>query len=117
MDWDDTKVLSAEPGEFLTIARKAKGTQKWFVGAITNEGARNQTMTLSFLPSSANYVATIYKDATNADWKDNPMSYVIEKFIVNNSSSLSLALAPGGGAAISLLPASANDLKTIKKYK
>lgn len=117
VDWDDTKVLDAEPGDYIIMARKAKGKDNWFVGAITDENARNFTSLLDFLDAGKNYVATIYRDADNADWQNNPEAYVIEKFIVTNKTKLKLKLAPGGGTAISLMPAGAEEAKQIKKYK
>ena len=117
VDWDDTKVLDAEPGDYLIMARKGKGTDNWFIGAITDENARNSTSLLDFLDGNKNYVATIYRDADKADWKNNPEAYVIEKFIVTNKTKLKLKMAPGGGAAISLMPSSAEDSKKLKKYK
>lgn len=117
VDWDDTRVLDAEPGDYIIMARKAKGKNSWFIGAITDENARNFTSLLDFLNGDQNYVATIYRDADNADWKNNPEAYVIEKFIVNNKTKLRLMLAPGGGAAISLIPAGAEEIKQLKKYK
>jgi hypothetical protein len=72
---------------------------------------------LSFLEAGKNYVATIYRDAPNAHWQENPEAYVIEKFIVNAQTALKLNLVAGGGTAISLWPANASDLKQLKKYK
>ncbi len=117
VDWDDTRVLDAEPGDYIIMARKAKGEDKWFIGAITDEQARNFTSSLTFLDVGKKYVATIYRDGDKADWSLDPESYVIEKFIVDQRSSLKLRLAPGGGAAISLIPATAAEAKSIKKYK
>ena len=117
VDWDDTKILDAEPGDYIIEARKAKGKDNWFLGAISDENARNFTETLSFLDANKNYVATIYRDADNADWKNNPEAYTIEKFIVDNKTKLNLKLAPGGGSAASLVPATANEIKGIKRYK
>ena len=117
VDWDDTKVLQAEPGDFLMIARKAKGSSNWFMGTVTDEVARNFTQQLSFLDAGKKYVAKIYKDGAGADWEKNPMAYTIESFIVDSKSVLKLNLAPGGGTAISLMPASDNEIKTLKKYK
>jgi hypothetical protein len=117
VDWDDTKILDAEPGDYIIEARKAKGKGSWFLGAITDENARNFTETLSFLDPNKNYVATIYRDANNADWKTNPEAYTIEKFVVDNKTKLNLKLAPGGGTAISLVVANSNEAKSIKKYK
>jgi hypothetical protein len=102
VDWDDTQILEAEPGDYITIARKAKGTGDWFIGAITDEQARSSTLPLSFLDKGRNYECTIYADAANADWKNNPEAYQIKKIKVNSSSKLNIKLAPGGGAAISI---------------
>jgi hypothetical protein len=117
VDWDDTKYLSAEPGDYLTVARKAKGSDNWFVGAITDENARNADINLNFLDAGKKYLAVIYRDADNASWNDNPEAYTIEKFIVDNKTTLKIKLAEGGGCAISLMPAGAEELKTIGKYK
>ena len=102
VDWDDTQILEAEPGDYVTIARKAKGTSNWFIGAITDEHARNTTFPLSFLDKGRSYECTIYADAANADWKSNPEAYQIKKVKVNCNSKLNIKLAPGGGAAISI---------------
>lgn len=117
VDWDDTKVLQAEPGDYLIMSRKAKNSSDWFLGAITDEQARNFTQSLSFLDAGKKYVAKIYHDAPNADWEKNPMAYVIDSFIVDNKVNLKINLAPGGGTAISFMPASPDDIKTIRKYK
>lgn len=117
VDWDDSKILDAEPGDYVIIARKAKGKNDWFMGSITDETARNFTQALSFLDADKKYVATIYRDADNAHWKDNPEAYVIEKFLVDAKTMLKLKLAPGGGTAVSLIPAKAEELKLYKKYK
>ena len=117
VDWDDTKILSAEPGDYIVMARKAKGSSNWFAGAITDESARDLSASLSFLDPGKKYVATIYQDAADADWSANPEAYTIEKFIVDNSTILQLKLAPGGGTAISIMPASAREAAQIKMYK
>lgn len=117
VDWNDSKILEAEPGDYVIISRKAKGSNNWFVGAITDENARNFSTPLSFLDADKKYVATIYRDADNAHWKDNPEAYVIEKFLVDSKTVLKLKLAPGGGTAVSLMPAKTEELKLIKKYK
>lgn len=116
VDWDDTKILEAEPGDYLTIARKEKGKAAWYMGAITDENSRTTTLPLSFLDKNKNYMATIYRDADNADWKDNPEAYTIEKFIVTNATQLQLKLAPGGGTAIQFVPATATQAKILKMY-
>jgi glucan 1,4-alpha-glucosidase len=117
VDWDDTKVLQAEPGDYLIISRKAKSSPNWFLGAITDEQARTFTQSLSFLDPNKKYVVKIYHDAANADWFKNPMAYVIDSFIVDSKTNLRINLAPGGGTAISFMPASGNEAKTIKTYK
>ena len=104
VDWDDTKILAAEPGDYIAIARKGKGSNNWFLGAITDETARQLNADLSFLDKGKKYVATIYADADNADWKTNPEAYTIKKMVVNNTTHLLLKLAPGGGAAVSIVP-------------
>ena len=109
VDWDDSKILQAEPGDYLMIARKAKNSENWFLGAITDEQARNFTQTLNFLDAGKKYVAKIYRDGPGADWEKNPMVYVIDKFIVDQKTVLKLQLAPGGGTAVSLMVASEGD--------
>ena len=104
VDWDDTRILAAEPGDYLTIARKAKGKEEWYLGSITDENARQQTVKLNFLTPDIRYVATIYADGKGADWEKNPMSYQIQEVVVTSKSKLELRLAPGGGAAVSFKP-------------
>ncbi len=103
VDWDDTKILNAAIGDYLTIARQAKGTANWFVGSITDEKARVLTVKLDFLEAGKQYEATIYEDAKNADWEKNPTAVRIRKLTVNKASMLKLSLAAGGGCAISIL--------------
>jgi hypothetical protein len=117
VDWDDTRVLQAEPGDYLMIARKAKNSDNWFLGSITDENPRTFTQSLSFLDNGKNYIATIYRDAPTAHWQNNPKAYVIEKFVVNNKTNLRLSLAPGGGTAISIIPVNGDEAKGVKKYK
>jgi hypothetical protein len=116
VDWDDTRVLAAEPGEYVAIARKARGGEEWFVGAITDERPRELTIPLDYLTPGCGYVATIYGDAPGAHWERNPMAYRIERFVVGSRTKLRLTLAAGGGAAISIKPASADDLRRVKPY-
>jgi glucan 1,4-alpha-glucosidase len=116
VDWDDTKIIEAEPGDYLTIARKAKNKEEWFIGAITDENMRTANANLDFLDTGKQYVATIYADAKNADWDKNPMAYEIKSYLVNSKTALKLTLANGGGAAVSLKAATADDLKTLKNY-
>ena len=116
VDWDDTRILEAEPGDYLTVARKAKNRDEWYVGAITDERARAASVPLSYLTPKRSYVATLYADAPDAHWETNPMKYQIRSFIVNDQTTLNIDLAGGGGAAISLKPAAAEDLKRLKPY-
>lgn len=104
VDWDDTRILNAEIGEYLTIARKQKGTDRWFVGSITNEEPREFTITLDFLAEGKSYRAGIYKDSDTAHWKDNPMAFVVTSTEVKKGDTLNVKLAPGGGQAVSILP-------------
>ncbi|WDO12562.1 glycoside hydrolase family 97 protein [Flavobacterium sp. WW92] len=105
LDWDESKYLEAEPGDYLTIARKAKGTENWFVGAITDENPRNTTISLDFLTPGKKYKATIYQDGKTAHWEKNPINYEIKTIEVTSKSKLKLNLAAGGGTAISIFPA------------
>jgi len=100
VDWDDTKILEAEPGDYITIARKAKGSDDWFLGAITDEQARTTSIPLDFLDEGQSYTAIVYGDAANADWQTNPEAYEIKQVQVNKHSILALTLAKGGGAAV-----------------
>jgi hypothetical protein len=117
VDWDDTKIVEAEPGDYISIARKAKGKQDWFIGAITDENKRTATIPLSFLDANRKYIVTIYKDAVDAHWDKNPMAYAIEKYVVDAKTVLKIPLAEGGGCAASVIPAAPETLKGIKKYK
>ena len=115
VDWLDTKVLEAEPGEYITIARKGKKYGQWFVGAITAAKARKAVIDFSFLQPDVKYIATIYADAKNADWQKNPKAYTITNYIVTNETKAKIQLAASGGCAISLKVATTEDLE--KKYK
>jgi len=117
VDWDDTNIIEAEPGDYITIVRKEKNAANWFAGAITDENNRIAAIPLSFLDNGIKYIATIYADAADADWKTNPGAYKIEQFLVDNKTQLKLKLANGGGAAVSIKPADAVQLKAVKKYK
>jgi len=104
VDWDETKYLEAEPGDYITVARKAKGTNNWFLGAITDENARTTTVDLGFLDAGKKYSAIIYADADDASYDKNPAAYKITKQVVDSKTILNLKLAPGGGSAISIMP-------------
>lgn len=115
VDWDDSKYIEAEPGEYITIARKAKGTNKWFLGSVGGERSRTSRIVFDFLDAGKKYVATIYADASNADYKTNPQAYTIRKVVVNNKSKLSQFVAAGGGYAISITEANKDQIKGVKK--
>ena len=90
VDWDDSKYIEAEPGDYITVARKAKGTGNWFVGGITDENARTANFMLDFLEPGKQYVATLYADGKDADYKENPTSYQIKKGIVTSKTKMSV---------------------------
>lgn len=100
VDWSDSRYLEAEPNRYITVARRDKNSDDWYVGAITDERPREAVIDLSFLPEGAKYTATIYEDAPGADWKDNPQAYRIRTVDVRSGQVLRQPLAPGGGAAI-----------------
>ena len=102
VDWDNTYILEAEPGDYITIARKAKGKNEWYIGGITDENAREAVIGLSFLPEGKKYEATIYADGKKADWRTNPQDYVISTKKVSSKTVLKQRLAPSGGVAISI---------------
>lgn len=103
VDWDDTKILNASVGDYITTARRQKGTQNWFLGSITDENARNFSTKLDFLAPGKTYEATIYEDGKDADWLKNPYPVNIRKIKVRKGDVLKLNLAPGGGTAISFV--------------
>jgi hypothetical protein len=115
VDWDDSKYLEAEPGQYITVARKAKGTGKWFLGNVNGEQSRDSKIGFDFLDAGKTYVATIYADAKEAHYKTNPQAYTIRKVVVTNKSKLLQFCAPGGGYAISILEADKNQTKGLKK--
>jgi hypothetical protein len=117
VDWDESHILEAEPGDYITIARKAKGKNEWFVGGITDENARTSTIPFSYLPTDKTYVATIYADGKDAAWNGKQQNYTISKVLVNSKNVLKQAIAPGGGVAVSIKEASKDDLKILKKLK
>ena len=108
IDWDESRYLEAEPGQYITIARKAKGTDNWFMGCTAGENGHQSVLKLDFLDKGKKYEATIYADAKDADYKKNPQAYTISKCKVTNKSILKLKAAPGGGYAISIKPINLN---------
>ncbi|MBL0268633.1 MAG: glycoside hydrolase family 97 protein [Chitinophagaceae bacterium] len=121
VDWDETKILDAEPGDYIVIARKAKSKNDWFLGAITDEQERTISIKPGeFLDNTKSYVLTIYRDGPNAHWQNNPEDYVIEKKVIlpGTAQPFDIKLAAGGGCAISCAAVSREDasrlLKSIK---
>ncbi|HNO78748.1 MAG TPA: glycoside hydrolase family 97 protein [Phycisphaerae bacterium] len=104
-DWETTKVLNGEIGDYITTARKDRNSDDWFIGSITDENGRTIEADLSFLDKDRKYTAQIYRDGDDADWDKNPYSIVIEEKPVDSNTKLTLKLGPGGGAAIRLTPA------------
>lgn len=104
LDWQESKYIEAEPGDFVTVARKDKHSENWFLGAITDEKSRVSEIKLDFLSPNKKYEAIIYQDGKDADWKNNPKSYTIKKVQVTSKSKIKLNLAKGGGTAISFKP-------------
>ena len=103
IDWDESKYLEAEPGDYITVARKAKGKNNWFVGNVNGNNSRTSKISFDFLEKGKNYTATIYADAKDAHFKTNPQAYTIKKIKVTNKTKLSQLSAPGGGYAISII--------------
>lgn len=115
LDWDESEYLEAEPGDYITVARKAKGTNNWFVGNVNGEKTRTSKIEFDFLDKGKTYIATIYSDTEDAHYKTNPQAYEIKKYRVNSKSSLSQQSAPGGGFAISIIEAEKSEVKDLKK--
>ena len=115
LDWDKSIYLEAEPMEYITAARKAKGSSSWFVGSVTGLRPHNSTLRLDFLDKGKTYVATVYADAPDADYKTNPQAYTITKGLVTAKSVLKLHSVAGGGYAISIVEA--KDTKGLKPLK
>tara|TARA_R110002096_G_scaffold26642_7_gene82062 strand:- start:29971 stop:32106 length:2136 start_codon:yes stop_codon:yes gene_type:complete len=103
VDWQQTKVLDGEVGDFVTIARQERETGNWFVGGITDENKRTETIKFDFLEEGKTYKGKLYKDGENAHWNDNPQAYIIEELELTKDSKLDIELAPGGGFAISIM--------------
>lgn len=104
VDWDTSIVLNGEIGEFITIVRKERNTDKWFLGSITDENERLINISLNFLDEGKEYIATIYSDAEDSHWDKNPTAYKIENKIFSSTDAIELKLAAGGGTAISFIP-------------
>ena len=103
-DWDDSRYLEAEPARYITVARKAKGTDRWFIGGKCNEDGHQSDLRLDFLDKGKKYVCTVYAAAKDADYEKNPKAYTITRRTVKQGDRLRLKMAPGGGFAVSLFP-------------
>ena len=117
LDWDESRYLEAEPMEYITAARRAKGTDNWFVGSVAGADARTSRLALDFLGKGRKYVATVYADARTADYKTNPQAYVISRGIVDAKTVLNITSVAGGGYAVSLFPATPADLRALPKLR
>jgi hypothetical protein len=102
VDWDDSKYIEAEPGDYITVARKAKGTNNWFVGGKCDENGHEAVVKLDFLDKGRTYKCDIYQDAKDADYKNNPKAYVISHRTVKKGDVIKIKEAHGGGFAMSL---------------
>lgn len=114
LDWEDSKYLEAEPGDYITVARKAKVSGDWFVGSTVDENGHDSYLKLDFLEPGQQYVATVYADAKGADCIKNPQAYIIKKGVVTAKSRLDIHSVSGGGFAISIKKASKNEVKGLK---
>lgn len=118
VDWSESKYIEAEPGRYITIARKEKGTDNWFIGNTSGECGHVSKLSLDFLDINKKYIITIYADAPNAHYKTNPQAYSIRKGIATNKTKLNLKSASGGGYAISIIPVqNKEELKGLKTLK
>jgi hypothetical protein len=115
LDWDDSKYLEAEPGQYITVARKEKGKANWFLGNVNGETPRVSNVSFNFLEQGKTYIATIYADAKDAHYKTNPKAYTVRKVVITNKSKLQQWSAPGGGFAISIFEVDKSQTKGLKK--
>ena len=115
VDWDKSIYLEAEPGDYITVARKEKGSNNWFVGNVNGNDARTSRIDFDFLEKGKTYIATIYSDAPAAHYRMNPQAYEIKQYKVDSRSKLSQLSAPGGGYAISIKETDKSDIKELKK--
>lgn len=116
VDWDDSKYLEAEPGRYITVARKAKGANDWFVGCTSSEHGHSSALKLDFLDEGKKYIATIYADAADADYRNNPQAYTIRRGVATSKTVLKLKAASGGGYAVSIMEVKTpSEIKGLKK--
>jgi len=115
LDWDKSIYLEAEPGDYITVARKEKGSSNWFIGNVNGNDARTSKIEFDFLEKGKNYIATVYADASDAHYKTNPQAYEIKKYRVNSKSKLAQKSVPGGGYAISIMEADKTETRGLDK--
>ena len=116
-DWNETRILNAQIGDYVTTVRQKRDSDEWFLGSITDENARELDAPLDFLTPGVTYTAEIYSDKADADWKKNPYAMDIKRLLVDSTMDLKLVLAPGGGQAIRFYPATEADLSTLPTYQ
>jgi alpha-glucosidase len=103
-DWSITRVLDGKIGDHVTIVRKDRSSEDWFLGSVTDENARELEVSLDFLDPALKYIVTHYQDGPDADWEDNPDELKVAVRVMNSGNTLALTLAPGGGAAVHFHP-------------
>jgi alpha-glucosidase len=116
VNWGETQVLHAQIGDFITVVRRERDGDAWYLGSITDEESRTLSTPLSFLEPGRAYVAEIYADASDADWTSNPQAVDLREGIVSRSTVIDLELAPGGGQAIRFRPLTMEDLGRVPLY-
>ncbi len=116
VDWHETRVLHASIGEYLTVVRRERDGDAWFLGSITDEQGRSLSALLDFLPPGETYVAQIYADGEGAHWLTNSYSLVIESYLVDSQTVLDIELAPGGGQAVRFYPAGEAEMEGLEFY-
>jgi alpha-glucosidase len=116
-DWNETRILNAQIGDYITTVRQKRDSDEWFLGSITDENSRELNAPLDFLTPGVTYTAEIYSDKADADWKTNPFALDINRVLVDSSVDLKLVLAPGGGQAIRFYPATQEDIATLPTYQ
>jgi alpha-glucosidase len=109
VDWEDTQVLNGEIGDYITIVRKDRESEDWYLGSVTDEERRVLEAPLTFLESDRQYVAEVYADGADADWEQNPLAIDIHEMLVGSRTVLELRLAPGGGQAVRFRPAAEGE--------
>ncbi|MCD7968822.1 MAG: glycoside hydrolase family 97 protein [Alistipes sp.] len=118
IDWEVSRYVEAEPGEYVTIARKEKGGDRWFAGSTNGNEPRQSVLDFSYLDPGTTYLATVYSDTPETDYRENPQSYEIKRYLVTSASTLKQYCAPAGGYAVSIVPVTEDTpTKGIKRLK